>query len=436
MLHAAIRYGVRYQPQVDVTALKIDGQGVRLEAAGGAVYEAAYVVDAGGGNSPLARLLGLRETPCRFQTHSRAMYTHMVGVRAWDRVAGPPGRHEMARWWAEGTIHHLVDGGWMWIIGFDNHRYSTSPLTSVGLLLDPRRHPPGRSAEDEFRRILKTYPSIGRQFADARPVRPWTDTPRLQYSSTRSTGERWMLLAHAYGFVDPLFSRGITNTMESIHSFVPRFLAARKDGDFSPERFEDINRQQRDMFDNNDELVRHSYMTFPHFPLWNAWNRVWTLGIFYGGARLVRALTKFQADGDLRHLDALDTPHQMRSLAPTLPGFEPLFQDCTAIVRAVHGGELEPQAGADQIFAKLRACPWAPPPFQLGDPEAILTDFRLPNLQKVMAWGAFQAPREVREGFFDFPPWGAVGHVIDRLRSPHRLLLKGELTMGVAEAQG
>jgi FADH2 O2-dependent halogenase len=122
-------------------------------------------------------------------------------------------------------LHHLFDGGWLWVIPFNNREGSTNQLCSVGLNLDPRRYPRTQSSpEEEFDRFIKRFPEIARQFAEARPVREWVATDRLQYSSHTSVGDRWCLMSHASGFVDPFYSRGLINSMEVIQAFSTRML--------------------------------------------------------------------------------------------------------------------------------------------------------------------------------------------------------------------
>lgn len=430
LLYAAIRYGAEYRSGVAITQIREESDGMVVEAEGAEVFRGRFVVDGGGSNSPLAAAFNLRETPTRMQTHSRAIYSHLLDVKPYDAVAPHPGRHAMPRWWADGTLHHIVKGGWMWIIPFNNHRWSTNPLCSVGLMLDPRVHPAtSLSPEGEFRAFIQQYPSIAAQLSDATAARPWTRAMRLQYSSTRSTGARWVLLAHAYAFVDPLFSRGITNTMETIFSLVPRLCAALKEDRFSVERWADLEIQQRDMFDANDTLVAHSYQSFRSFELWNAWNRIWTLGIFYGGSRVLQAWAHFQATGNPAVLDALDMPTELGTLAPNLPGYGTCFDAAAARVRDAAMGRMTDSEAASAIFRLVREAPFNPPALRLADPEAICTDFRLDTLIKVLQWARSAVAPPVVRPFFDVSVGTTLGQIVERLRSPQLMIGQGALYM-------
>jgi tetracycline 7-halogenase / FADH2 O2-dependent halogenase len=262
LLFAAIRYGADSRQKVEIVDIDIDERGVRLASRQGERFAARFLVDAAGFRSPIAERYGLRERPTRLRTHSRSIFTHMIGVRPYDDCVEPSGAHGMPRLWSQGTLHHLFDGGWMWVIPFDNHAEATNPLCSVGLNLDSRRHPKpaGVPAEEEFRGFLERYPSMAAQFAGARAVRDWVSTDRLQYSATKNVAYRCCLMSHASGTVDALFSRGMANTCEVIHAVVPPLLAALDDDDFAVERFAYVDQLQQRMLDYNDRLVHCSYI--------------------------------------------------------------------------------------------------------------------------------------------------------------------------------
>src|SRR5260370_16816921 len=85
----------------------------------------------------------------------------------------------------------------MWVLRFDNG------ITSAGLSLDPEAHPirADESPQAEWDRLLRSYPSLGRQFAKAQPVQPWVRTGRLQRRLSRAAGADWPLLPHAARFL-------------------------------------------------------------------------------------------------------------------------------------------------------------------------------------------------------------------------------------------
>ena len=145
------------------------------------------MVDASGFRSPLAEKLGLREEPTRLRHHSRSIFTHMIDVKPYEDDAcraAPTARRTRG---AQGTLHHIFDGGWLWVIPFNNHPRATNPLCQRRPELDPRVHPQAGDVtpEEEFREFIARFPAWSAQFEPARAVREWVSTGRLQYSLAR-----------------------------------------------------------------------------------------------------------------------------------------------------------------------------------------------------------------------------------------------------------
>jgi FADH2 O2-dependent halogenase len=399
LYHAALRYGAVALQKTRVTGVEISGSGVRLATQAGAELKARFLIDAAGYRSPLADRFALRETPTRLKTHSRSIFTHMIGVRPYDECVEPRGVHGMPRLWSQGTLHHLFDGGWMWIIPFDNHGESMNPLCSVGLNLDSRRFPKnGQAPEQEMSEFLRRYPSIAVQLAGATAVRDWVSTERLQYSATRNIGERFFLMSHASGAVDALYSRGLANTSEIIHAAAAPLLRALAEDDFSLDRFEPLDRLQQAQLDHNDELVSGSYIAFRDFDLWNAWFRIWVIGTFYGWLRLHRHYSQWEKTGDSAVLDGLSTPRQLGCLAPDLEPYAELFAAMRDLMAEVERGGLSPAEAAGRILDLLRGADFVPPLLEIGNPERRHTIEGDPAaFQALLGWFKQSAPPAVRE---------------------------------------
>ena len=132
MMHVAVGYGVELKPRTKIADVDFDDDGVTLTDERGSTYRARYVVDASGFRSPLATKLGLRDEPTRLRHHSRSLFTHMVDVTPYEQTV-PRVSHGAPTKWSQGTLHHLFEGGWIWVIPFNNHPRATNPLVSVGL---------------------------------------------------------------------------------------------------------------------------------------------------------------------------------------------------------------------------------------------------------------------------------------------------------------
>jgi len=370
MAKVAVNYGAKILESTKVIDIKTDlNTGVEVEIENGMSFNANYLVDASGHNSLLSRKLELQENPTRYKTHSRSIFTHMTGVKKYDDCVSLAGTSQDNLLWYQGTLHHVFDGGWMWVIPFNNHARSTNPICSVGLNFDSRRFPKTDvSPEQEFQKFLARFSSIANQFEDAKPVRNWVSTDRLQYSSRSCMGARFYLLPHAAGFIDALYSFGLVNSCTIITALADRIMKALADNNYSPERFTDIECLQQKLFDYNDNLVNCSYIAFSNFNLWNAWRRVWILGSFVRQTKAgLRKRLKIAA-GKGKELAKDD--EDLDSLTPSYEGLgENFFQAAIATVEKVETGLLSPDEAASQLMSAIDSIDFLPKNFwRLGDP--------------------------------------------------------------------
>ncbi|HXO20226.1 MAG TPA: hypothetical protein VOA87_09940 [Thermoanaerobaculia bacterium] len=398
MLQAAIAHGAVYREGVDVRDLAAGPDGVLLRPAGGEEFRARYLVDVSGRESIAAARLGLREEEPPLLTRSRSIFTHMIGVERYDDLLEPGDDPGLSAQWYEGTLHHVFAGGWLWIVPFNNHDRSENPLCSVGLTLDMTRFPArGLAPEEEFAEIVARFPTIAAHLRGAEAVRPWVGTGRLQYSARGCQGDRVFLLGDSYGAVDPLYSRGLQSTLETLNALAPRLLAALRDDDFARDRFAYPERLQAALLTATDRRVHDSYRAMACFPLWNAWLRLWVAATMFEDLRLFRACMRYLASSDPAHFARLDEG---------TPRGEDLGEDLLALggelLDGVDAGEATADKAADRILAALAASP-LPPVHRWGDPRARHLDFTPEKLGSLLRWGRTEAPREIRR-LFDFDP--------------------------------
>jgi FADH2 O2-dependent halogenase len=365
----AAKYGTTVRQNFLVDDIDIDDSGVTLSGRRGE-YRARYIVDASGFRSPVAEKFDLRENPIRFKHHSRSLWNHALNVTPTDRLFDhisadlrPPLP------WYEGTVHHMFEGGWAWVIAFNNNKWSTNPLCSIGMTVDPRKFPkiPGMSPEDDFARLCAPFPDIARQFEGAIPVREWVSTDRLQYSSKTTVGDRWMLLSHAAGFIDPLFSRGLSNTCEAINVLAYRLLRAVKDDDFSAERFAHVDKVQQSMLDCNDELVNAAFISWEDYGLWSAVFRIWGWGANAGTYRMQESLSKFRKDGRDEHFVNLEDVAHPGLYWPDNDGFADLHNLMVKQVDAVEAQTTSAAEATDVLYDEIQRANYFPKGFGLAE---------------------------------------------------------------------
>jgi FADH2 O2-dependent halogenase len=401
LLSVAGSYGATIRQRTDVTDVAI-GNHVILRTRQGPTYESEYVVDAGGIKAPLAQFFGLRENPPSLLTHSRAIYTHMLGVRPLDACMASAKEHGLPSPLSQGTAHHIFEGGWMWVIPFNNHPKSINRLCSVGLTLDPRIHPSkGLPPDEEFREFIRDIPVLAAQFEHASAIREWMSTDRLQFSSTQGVGERYCLMPHAFAFVDALFSTGLTMSMGAINMLASRLIRAKSDGDYSLERFAPIGDRMKANVDYFDRLVSRSYFAFSNFELWNAWYRVWALGTVYGALGMLEILGRYLRSRDKACFEACEQAPYAGAQATELPEYIKLFEAACREVDAARDGHLTPENAALRVFDHLSSSGiWPRPWGRLQSDVRHPGIFTLPELLPFLRWVQSETPPRVRESYF------------------------------------
>jgi len=342
LLTVALNYGARALQSTQVESVDIDERGVRVTA-GGKTYRSRFVVDGTGFRSVLAGKYGLRGQPCEMVSSTRSIFTHVINVKPFEEIVGKL----LTQPWASGTLHHLFKRGWFWVIPFNNWEGAPNPLVSVGVTVDDRVWPEDGSLtpEQEFESFLRLLPSVERQFADTKAVRPWVRTKRIQYSSRRTVGYRYALLSHAAGFIDPLFSRGLINTVENLLSLSRGLLDALSADDFTETRFEKVDFEAKRSFSFADRLVAGAYASWDDFEMWNAWLRVWAIHVHAAESRL----------GGLLTLGGL-SPVRMRPLANPIastyehPGFREFFEEMYGVMERYEAKQLSIEQARAELW--------------------------------------------------------------------------------------
>ncbi|MFI2213277.1 NAD(P)/FAD-dependent oxidoreductase [Streptomyces sp. NPDC020141] len=396
LFNIAVKYGAHPQLATRIADVEIDpDEGAVLRTDRGEEFRAHYVVDGSGFRSPLAEKFALRETPTRARTHSRTLFTHMIGVTPFDKAPAAR-KHRQPNPWHNGTLHHVFDGGWLWVIPFDNHPESINPLCSVGLTLDPRVFPKDETpGQEEFDAFLTRFPEIAWQFKNAKAVRPWVSTGRLQYSAKQVVGERFCLTSHAAGFIDALYSRGLTNTMELVNALGWRLIAASRDGDWSQDRFSYLETLQQGLFDFHDNLVHSSFVGFRDYELWNAVNRTWMLGTMLGNVMLEDAYYRYTRTGDERILLELENSPHPGSPLPVSEGFIAMGALTGDLCRSVEEGNTTPTAAAARILEHIRGADFIAPSFRFGERDTRCFNMSPAKMATNAVWCRKEAPPEI-----------------------------------------
>jgi FADH2 O2-dependent halogenase len=153
--------------------------------------------------------LKLQEMPFENLPPTQGLYTHFSGVRRLEDIpvfsSGETSPYPID----DAAVHHVFDGGWVWVLRFNNG-ITSAGVAATDPLADELRFAEGAPA---WERLLHRLPTLAEQFREAKPQFPFVHAPRLSFRSEAIVGERWALLPSAAGFIDPLLSTGFPLTL-------------------------------------------------------------------------------------------------------------------------------------------------------------------------------------------------------------------------------
>ncbi|HEY1859259.1 MAG TPA: FAD-dependent oxidoreductase [Gemmataceae bacterium] len=280
----AVAAGIPYYDQTEVVALEHeDGWCIRANRLGHELHvSASFLIDATGPSGLVPRALGIDTSPAMVRTNAWSVFSHFTGVELWQnvlmdqggRIDDHPYRCDHA------ALHHILEDGWIWVLRFNNG------VTSAGVMYDGARRPPdtSRAPEEEWGALLRRYPSVGRQFAQARPVQPWVRSGRVQRKVRRAAGDDWAMLAHAAYFLDPLFSSGNAHSLLTIERLTRIFARHWGRSSLKTELAEYEAALLREV-DFVDRLVHGCYRSFGNFDLLAAFTMYYFAGAIHSEER-------------------------------------------------------------------------------------------------------------------------------------------------------
>ena len=213
---------VREETAVEDVHFASDGVTVSAAAADGTRYQvrAPLFVDATGRDALIAGRRQLKVTDGVITTN---VAVHSM-YRDVDRSQGA----------AEGNIIiGLFDGGWWWMIPFNDGD------TSVGMVFERSftKANRGLSSEAMMDAAIDQLPHLKGYLRQARRILAVGAQGNWSYRSSQFYGERLLMVGDAAAFVDPLFSTGVLFAVHGARFAAAHLDAALTDGNFSAERF-------------------------------------------------------------------------------------------------------------------------------------------------------------------------------------------------------
>lgn len=285
LVQEAQRLGAEYVDRVVIDAVQRIGGITRLSGSreGQAVsYSARWVIDATGPNGALTRLLGLPVEEFPRYPQTEALYSHFTQLHRFAEQSGTPGTPPYPP--DDAALHHVFDGGWMWILRFDNG------ITSAGFAVEDWLASELRLEDREgaWQRFLARFPSVGQQFEGSEMTLPLMHQRRIAYFNRHVSGDGWTLLPSASSFVDPLFSTGFPLTLLGIQRLGRALKEWSREGDLP---IGDYAEQTVREVETTATLVAACYRLFPRFQSFTELSMLYFVAASY--AEMARRLRRF-----------------------------------------------------------------------------------------------------------------------------------------------
>jgi flavin-dependent dehydrogenase len=175
-----------------------DGVEVEYERAG-AIERARgqWLIDATGREPFVAKLLHLPKTDLGIPK-KMAVYAHFRNVR---RNSGR----------AAGNITIVrLSNGWFWLIPLDEEKTSVGMVRPISVFQSGKASPP-----ELFEETVRASRELRSRLENAEAMNSYRTTADYTYRLERLGGSRWLAAGDAAGFLDPIFSSGVTVALES-----------------------------------------------------------------------------------------------------------------------------------------------------------------------------------------------------------------------------
>jgi FADH2 O2-dependent halogenase len=318
LMEEAVALGADYADGVQLESLEWTASGHAVLR--GRRQEAAFcvrargVVDATGPGGFLSRALSIPPRPFERYPGTQALFSHFTGVARCDEMpeyAGAGARGENPPYPVDdAALHHVFDGGWMWVLRFGNGVTSAGVAVEDALAEELKL----RDGEAAWQRLLARFPTVRAQFVDAEPIRRFDWMPRVSYRASTAAGPGWAMLPSAAAFVDPLFSTGFPLTLLGIERLAGRL----ESGEFftTPASMDGYSAVTLAEADHTATFVAGCYAGFPRFDDFVQYSMFYFAAASY--AEMARRVSPSRAAGGFLRAADPAFATALRSLSPAV----------------------------------------------------------------------------------------------------------------------
>ena len=189
--------------QARVMDVLMDGDravGVTIQTSDGTSKEvrAKVVVDATGLQAVIANRMGLRRD--EEDLKKIAIWSYF------ENAEREPGEHGGATI----ILHTEKKDSWFWFIPLRNGITSVGVVGDRSYMLEDRGSP-----EQTFADELALCPAMQRRLALSTNIEKYRVAREFSYTTTQQSGDGWVLVGDAMGFIDPIYSSGVYFALQS-----------------------------------------------------------------------------------------------------------------------------------------------------------------------------------------------------------------------------
>jgi flavin-dependent dehydrogenase len=205
MLDNAREHGVEVHEGARVLEVLFEGEravGVRVQLESGEerTVRSQVVIDASGQSSMIMSRLGLREWDPVLK--KAALWTY------WEGAFRDSGRDEGATL----VLRTQAKQGWFWYIPQHNNIVSVGVVAGYDYLFKQRAD---RDYEAIYNEEVARCPGLQPRLVGAKRVDQFYAAKEYSYRSRKASGDGWVLIGDAFGFLDPLYSSGVLLALRS-----------------------------------------------------------------------------------------------------------------------------------------------------------------------------------------------------------------------------
>ena len=221
MLDHAGEHGVEVHQSTRVMEVLFEADravGVRIKEPDGALRDvrATVVVDASGQNGLISNRLRLRVWDPIL--NKGAIWTY------WQGAYRDSGKDEGATM----VLQTADKKGWFWYIPQHDDTVSVGIVAPFDYLFKNRA-----GFEQTYQEEVERCAAVKKRIASARRATGYFATKDYSYRATRVSGDGWVLVGDAWGFLDPLYSSGVLLALRSGEMAADAIVEGLKKGDTS-----------------------------------------------------------------------------------------------------------------------------------------------------------------------------------------------------------